>query len=998
MNSKSNLVRFLLLVALIVVQGVTPAMALSQSPTTSSSMPAGLYQAVLSSTADSAQSNSSLKSSDGTYHFNTDGLNAALNSSGLALSAPQGDDWNWNLQVTGFGRGVSPQAVLAPMSSEIKNGIATQHYSGFSQWMRTTGIGLEQGFTVDQSPQGNGLLVLRMGLNTNLNGSLSKDSRSLSFDTGNGRTLYYSNLRVFDANNKELDARLVYTPKQIIIQVDDTHAEYPITIDPLIYLEAQVIASDAAASDFFGSAVAVSGDTAVIGAWNKTIGSNNNEGAAYVFTRSGITWSQQQKLTASDGVAGDEFGISVAISGDTAVIGANGKASDQGAAYIFTRSGTTWSQQQKLTASDGTANDAFGYSVAISGGTAVIGAHGKASYQGAAYVFTRSGTTWSQQQKLTASDGVAYDYFGYSVAISGNTAVVGAYEKTVTYSYQGAAYVFTRSGTTWSQQQKLTASDGAIYDEFGYSVAISGDTAVVGAYKKVGTYSDQGAAYVFTRSGTAWSQQKELTASDGAIYDYFGYSVAVSGNTAVIGAYYKTVGSNTSQGAAYIFTRSGTVWSQQKELTASDGAANDYFGTSVAFDGAAVIGAYGNTLGNLGSAGSAYIYYPYSNDTDLMVNQAVSDATPNPGDAIIYTVTVTNVGPNSASGVAVVDKLPSGLTYTSSLATSSSYDPQGGSWNLTTLAVGASATLVINATVNSGSAGQSITNTASLVGLDINVFDNVASTTLAVNQPQVTLSTTSLTFGSTLVGTASSAQTVTITDSGTGALHVSSFNSSSNFTASAGTCSGSSFTLNPGASCTISVQFAPSTTGTLSGTLSVYDDASDSPQKVNLSGIGEKNIITNGGMETDTAAPIGIPDGWTAVNMKVGSSTDGLTTSFVHGGAKSMRIVGLTGATKTLTQTIMDTGSINLPLSLTLWVKGSAVSTSGLYQAIVKLYIGSTLEKTFTFTLPTGTYGFTQKTFNMTSTVAYTRISVQFLSSKSTGSSMWIDDVSLIHP
>ena len=290
------------------------------------------------------------------------------------------------------------------------------------------------------------------------------------------------------------------------------------------------------------------------------------QGAAYVFTCSGTpcTWTQQQELTAADGASGDEFGNTVAVSGNTAIIGAPYKNSYQGAAYVFTCSGTpcTWTQQQELTAADGARGDVFGYSVAVSGETAIIGAIGNNSSRGAAYVFTCSGTpcTWTQQQELTAADGASGDVFGTRVAVSGATAVIGAPGKTIgNNSLQGAAYVFTCSGTpcTWTQQQELTAADGASRDEFGTRVAVSGNTVIIG------NNSSQGAAYVFTCSGTpcTWKvrrwwpfrtrkqQQQELTAADGARGDEFGYSVAVSGNTAIIGAAYK----NSYQGAAYVF-------------------------------------------------------------------------------------------------------------------------------------------------------------------------------------------------------------------------------------------------------------------------------------------------------------------------------------------------------------------------------------------------------------------------------------------------------------
>jgi uncharacterized protein (DUF2345 family) len=239
---------------------------------------------------------------------------------------------------------------------------------------------------------------------------------------------------------------------------------------------------------------------------------------------------QQAELMASDGDFHDEFGYAVAISGSTAVVGAPDKRSAKGAAYVFVQSGSTWVQQAELAAADAARGDEFGLSVAISGSTVVVGAPYKHSYKGAAYVFVRSGSTWSQEAELAASDRARGDLFGIPVALSGDTAVVGAPYK---HSRTGAAYVFVRSGSTWSQQAELTASDRARLDLFGTSVAISGPTAVVGADAKD---SYKGAAYVFVRSGTTWSQQAELTASDGASSDLFGGSVAISGLTAVIGA------------------------------------------------------------------------------------------------------------------------------------------------------------------------------------------------------------------------------------------------------------------------------------------------------------------------------------------------------------------------------------------------------------------------------------------------------------------------------
>ena len=304
---------------------------------------------------------------------------------------------------------------------------------------------------------------------------------------------------------------------------------------------------------------------------------------------------EQQKLTASDGTAGDSFGWSVSISGDTAIVGSfrdSDNGSESGSAYIFVRSGTTWTEQQKLTASDGTASDWFGRSVSISGDTAIVGAHSLS-----AYVFVRSGTSWTQQQKLTASDGVAVgDSFGASVSISGDTAIVGAYGDDDKGTNSGSAYVFVRSRTSWIQQQKLTASDGTAGDSFGWSVSISGDTAIVGSYRDSDNGSESGSAYIFVRSGTTWTEQQKLTASDGAVDDWFGRSVSISGDTAIVAAY---------SGSAYVFVRSGTSWTQQQKLTASDGASSDAFGISVSISGdTAIVGAHTDDYDH----GSAYVF------------------------------------------------------------------------------------------------------------------------------------------------------------------------------------------------------------------------------------------------------------------------------------------------------------------------------------------------------------------------------------------------------
>lgn len=351
----------------------------------------------------------------------------------------------------------------------------------------------------------------------------------------------------------------------------------------------------------------------VVGAAGDAVNGNYDQGAAYVFLRTGLTWTEQAKLVASDGGLNHEFGSSVGISGNTIVVGANGH-SYKGAAYVFERVGTTWTEQAKLVAADGATIDYFGYSVAIAGDTVVIGAFsddvGEALDQGSVYVFQRTGTTWTQQAKLVASDGTQFARFGDSVDIFGDTVVVGAVVDNVgSNAEQGSAYVFQRTGTTWMEQAKLVASDGSAGDNFGDSISLSNDTVVVGASRDdVGGAYDRGSAYVFQRAGTTWTEEAKLVASDGAPLDYFGYTVASSDDTAIVGAYHASAASSL-QGTAYVFQRVGTTWTQLPKLVALDGETLDYFGFSVALAGDTLaIGAVDADDGVAFSRGALYVF------------------------------------------------------------------------------------------------------------------------------------------------------------------------------------------------------------------------------------------------------------------------------------------------------------------------------------------------------------------------------------------------------
>lgn len=358
--------------------------------------------------------------------------------------------------------------------------------------------------------------------------------------------------------------------------------------------ESKLVASDAEVNDWFGYAVSIDGDTAVVGATGDDDGGSRS-GAAYVFIRDGANWVEQAKLTASDAAVDDRFGVAVDLSGGTVVIGASWTddlGSESGSAYVFVRNGTAWSQQAKLTASDGSSDDFFGGSVSVSGDTLLVGASeddDQGPQSGSAYVFVRSGTTWSQQAKLTASDGATDDEFGGSVSLDGNTAVIGARWNDGAGADSGSAYVFARSGTTWSEQARLAASDADTEDWFGAAVAVSGDTVVVGATgNDATTAAYAGSAYVFAYNGAVWSEQARLTASDPIAGHGFGSCLDVSGDSLVIGAPQDDDGGNNS-GAAYLFLRDGELWSETAKLTAADAAAYDLYGWSAGISGERVI-------------------------------------------------------------------------------------------------------------------------------------------------------------------------------------------------------------------------------------------------------------------------------------------------------------------------------------------------------------------------------------------------------------------------
>jgi len=473
----------------------------------------------------------------------------------------------------------------------------------------------------------------------------------------------------------------------------------------------KLLTSDSAEWSYFGMSVSVDGDTALIGAPTEY---ETGTGSAYVFTRTGTTWAQQAKLLASDGAINDYFGVSVSLAGDTALIGACGddyNGGGSGSAYVFIRTGTIWTQQQKLLALDGAAGDRFGISVSLDGVYALIGADGGDNNQyftGAAYVYKRDSTHWTQEAKLLASDGTVDDNFGTSVSLDGDYALIGTVADDDQGSDSGSAYVFKRDGTNWVQEAKLLASDGAGDDNFGRCVSLDGEYAIISAPTDSDNGAWSGSVYVFTRTGTAWSQQAKLLASDGGANDRFGTSVSVDGDTALIGAWFDDDNGYDS-GSAYVFTRTGTTWTQQKKFLAFDGAAGDWFGFAVSLDSdTALIGAYGDD-DNGADYGSAYVFIkesenqspntpnnpsPTNNATNISVNTFLqwTGGDPDTHDNVTYdvylgsTLPLSKVSDNQSRPWYKTYALSYNITYYWKIAAWDNHglSAEGPIWNFTT--------------------------------------------------------------------------------------------------------------------------------------------------------------------------------------------------------------------------------------------------------------------------------------------------------------------------
>jgi hypothetical protein len=502
-----------------------------------------------------------------------------------------------------YGASLIPLGTVAPRADG--NRVAYNHAGLLDEWYANGPLGLEQGFTVPRGPAvpSAGLLTLSLGLLGDVLPVLARNGKSIELMRAGIVVMRYGGLAATDARKRPLPSWLEVHGRQLLLRVDARHARYPLEIDPFVQQGAKLVGAGRNGGRFFGESVALSanGDVALVGGGED----NGYTGGAWMFTRSGETWTLQSENLTSAGAAGSGFGTDVALSanGDTALISGPYDNNGAGAVWVFTRVGEVWLQQGETLVGEGGVAEGFGGSIALSadGDTALIGARDTSTGEGVVWTFERTGETWHRESETLPGGSVA-------LSADGQTALIGdALENT----REGAAWVFTRADGAWAQQssQLVPDQESGANPEFGAAVALSADgsTALIGApYDGSG-----GAAWVFTRSGETWTQQSgELMGGEDARNGSFGWSVALSGygTTALVGGYFYRGG----VGAALAFTRSGEVWSQDgAKLLGGEEDGEALFAKSVALSangGTAIIGGEDDD----GSVGAAWVFVGFA--------------------------------------------------------------------------------------------------------------------------------------------------------------------------------------------------------------------------------------------------------------------------------------------------------------------------------------------------------------------------------------------------
>jgi MBG domain (YGX type)/Bacterial Ig-like domain (group 3)/FG-GAP repeat len=582
-----------------------------------------------------------------------------LTATGLLVSAPPAaGGWSVGLNPSHFGR--TTLSTVKRAVPVLRGQRVQYRYPTFTLWYNNPASGLEQGITIPKRPAGSGRSPVIMAFH--IKGGLTVTSpghgNQVRFSTEGRTVLAYLGMTVTDARGRHIPATLRADSHALRIQIPDRAARYPLTVDPFFFFQ-QLTDPSGTPKDYFGCNVAMSsdGNVVAVSSWNNNYSAfpdPNTDAKVYIFARNGAGY------TSIGQVSVPAYCPSLALSSDgsTLLVGAIKPNIFTGAAYIFSRGADGYAQTSELTASDGQSGDNFGISVALSGdgSTALIGAYGHVASgqtgRGAAYVFNRDGMTYHQAQELIAPDSGSSDQFGFSLALStdGDVALIGSYlHPDETDFGPGAAYVFTRDGSTYTQTQELTASDPTNTNGapalFGSSLALSADgsVALIGSQDHtVNGMIASGSAYVFDRtssvSGSPYTQTAELNASDASAEALFGSFVQLNavGSEALIGS----LGYYGNSGADYIFSQQGSSWSQAHEQAASGDFFSGQFGNSGALSADGTVALLGADENN-GGDGAAYIFTPTDTDATMTLLAVTGgSAPPTYGDSLTFTASV----------------------------------------------------------------------------------------------------------------------------------------------------------------------------------------------------------------------------------------------------------------------------------------------------------------------------------------------------------------------